>query len=70
MERLYTSKIIKTGTSLALVIPVPVLRGLGFARGDILVFGIYEAGSFSCRRIRHDEIRSLKPADIKYQIIK
>lgn len=60
METLYTAKIIKIGTSKAVIIPVNVLSGLGWERGDnvILTFGYDDA--LIIKKIDDESIRRLK----------
>jgi len=61
MENINTSKIIKVGNSLAVVIPVSILRGLKIERGDRVVFGVYNENTFAVRKVSSEELRKLKP---------
>ena len=64
METLHTTKIIKTGTSLGIVLPVAILNGLALLRGDRLVIAIGNNNTIILRKLSDKEIRDLKP-DIK-----
>lgn len=64
MDNLFVSKVTKVGTSLAVVIPVAVLRGLKIERGDRLSFAVYEDQTFVCRLITDVESAALKPKQI------
>ena len=54
------TKVIKTGTSLCIVIPKEILNALTLQRGDQVVFGIYDAHSLVVRKIQSCELLALK----------
>ena len=56
MEYIRTSKIIKTGTSLCVVLPKTILAALQMQRGDQIVFGIYNSNSLVIRKITREEL--------------
>jgi antitoxin component of MazEF toxin-antitoxin module len=66
MENVNLSKVIKVGDSLAVVIPVAILRGLKINRGDRVVFGVYDDNTFAVRRVPPQELRDLKPTEVKF----
>lgn len=67
MERLLTTKIIKIGSSLGLVLPKDILGGMGLDRGDQVIFSVIAGPTLVVRQLSDAEIRRLKPAtDIKY----
>jgi len=57
MEYIRTTKIIKTGTSLCVVIPKDILDALKWERGDQVVFGIFNNDAIAIRRIADTEIK-------------
>ena len=61
MEYLQTSKIIKNGTSLAVVIPKPILKALSLERGDQVMFGIVGDGVLVIRKVTEEDIKKWKP---------
>jgi len=62
MERLYTTKIMKTGSSLGIVIPRDILGACGWDRGDQLVFAVISGPTVILRQIDQNDINRLKPA--------
>jgi AbrB family looped-hinge helix DNA binding protein len=60
MEYLRTTKIIKTGTSLCVVIPKKILSTLGFKRGDQVAFYIYDDETIVLRKINEVNLLDLK----------
>ncbi len=64
MESVLTSTVIKTGTSLAVVIPVQILRALKISKGDKVCFAVYEDKVVTFRVITDLEQRALKPKHI------
>lgn len=61
MENLYTTKIIKTGSSLAIVIPKPILAAMMLDRGDQVIFSVIQGPTLIIRQLSETEIRRLKP---------
>lgn len=61
MEYLRTTKIIKTGTSLCVVIPKNILNALKWERGDQIIFGIYDKDTILFRKINENDLLKLKP---------
>ncbi len=64
MEYIRTTKIIKTGTSLCVVIPKEILRAVCFERGDQVAFGIYNMDTIAIRKISPGELTIVKPKEI------
>lgn len=65
MENLIITKVIKTGTSLCVVIPVKILRALKIERGDQVAFGVYADDVICMRKIQPEDILKMKPKEIK-----
>lgn len=61
MEKVMSSTVIKTGTSMAVVIPVQILRALKINKGDMVTFAVYEDRSICIKVLTDKEARSLKP---------
>ena len=64
MNYIRTTKVTRVGTSLAIVIPVEILRALKIQRGDQLVFGVYDDDTLIIKKIPDRELRNFKP-DVK-----
>lgn len=62
MEELYITKIVKVGTSKAVVIPTNVLEGLGWQRGDRVIFTFAGDDQLIVRKLNDETIRRLKDA--------
>ncbi len=60
MEYLRTTKIIKTGTSLCVVIPKEILTALNLKRGDQVFFSVYDIDTIVVRRISQVDLLNLK----------
>lgn len=60
MEELYTTKIVKVGTSRAVVIPSNVMDGLGWQRGDRVVFTFAADNQLIVKKLDDETIRNLK----------
>jgi AbrB family looped-hinge helix DNA binding protein len=60
MEELYTTKIVKVGTSKAVVIPTNVLDGLGWKRGDRVVFTFAGEDQLIVKKLDDETIRRIK----------
>jgi antitoxin component of MazEF toxin-antitoxin module len=60
MEYIRTTKIIRTGTSLCVVIPKEILVALKMERGDQVVFGIYDNDTIIIKKIPDKELRNFK----------
>lgn len=65
MINMQITKVIKNGTSLAVVIPVNILRALKIERGDQLVFAIAEGDIICMRKISDMEKLKIKPNSIR-----
>lgn len=61
MEPFYTTKLIKTGSSLAIVIPREILAAMMLERGDRVVFSVIAGPTLVIRQLDEVEIRRLKP---------
>lgn len=64
MEFLRTTKVIKTGTSLCVVIPKPILKALGIERGDQIAFGVYADNTIMLRKLSPEDLSMIKPDPI------
>jgi bifunctional DNA-binding transcriptional regulator/antitoxin component of YhaV-PrlF toxin-antitoxin module len=60
MEQLYTTKITRVGTALCTVIPQDILRGLGWKRGDAVIFTFASDDQLIIKKISDESIRRLK----------
>ncbi len=60
MENLYITRLIKNGTSLAIIIPKDILKAVGLQRGDLVVFKDYGVNQFSVRWLTGKEIKEIK----------
>lgn len=59
------TKIVRVGTSLAVVIPVNLLRGVKWERGDQIVFAVAESDVVCMRKMTDAEKLQIKPPTIK-----
>lgn len=59
MEQIRITKVIRTGTSLCVVIPKEILHALNLQRGDQVCFGILDGNSLVVRKISHEEFQRL-----------
>lgn len=66
MENIKLGTIIKVGNSLAITVPVEILRGLKIQRGDRVVLAVYDENTFAVRRVPASELRNLKPGELKF----
>lgn len=64
MNYIRTTKVTRVGTSLAIVIPVDILRALKIQRGDQLVFGVYDDDTLIIKKLPDRELRNFNP-DVK-----
>lgn len=60
MEELRTTKIIRMGTSLGLIVPAPIVKGMGWKRGDRVVFTFSDNDYLLVKRPSDIELRQLK----------
>lgn len=60
MENIQITKIIKTGTSLCVVIPKNIRDALKMERGDQVVFGILDDQSLVIRKLSYEDLIKLK----------
>lgn len=65
MQQIYFTKIMRTGSSDAVIIPKNILQGMKWSRGDHVVFGFGGTDQLTIRRLTDKEIKQLRP-DIKY----
>ena len=65
MDKVYTARIMRVGSSLGLIIPKPLLKQLNIERGDTMVFGAFSDGVFAFRRVGDQELRIFDPPIIK-----
>jgi antitoxin component of MazEF toxin-antitoxin module len=67
METFFTTKVVKIGSSVGLVIPRDILAACMWERGDRVVFSVIAGPTLVIRQLSEQEIRRLKPAtDIAY----
>lgn len=67
MQTFHTTKVIKTGSSLGIVIPKEILAACMWERGDHLVFGVLEGPTLVIKQLSEQEITRLKPTrDISF----
>jgi hypothetical protein len=60
MERIIITRIIKTGTSLCVVIPKNILNALNWERGDQVVFGICDSNTITINKLSQSDLLKLK----------
>jgi len=60
MENINLTKVIRTGSSLGVVIPVNVIRAMGWERGDILVYTFISDNTLGLKRLSDQEIKTLR----------
>ena len=61
MEYIRTAKIIKTGSSLAIVVPKDFLVFMDLQRGDQVVLRVANNNAFFVQRLSQEILESLKP---------
>ncbi len=66
MENIKVGKVIKVGSSLAVVIPAELLRALNIKRGDQVVYAVFSENQFCVRRLTEQELRAMKPQNIQF----
>jgi antitoxin component of MazEF toxin-antitoxin module len=64
MQNLYTSKVVRIGTAIGVIIPVDICRALDIQRGDLIAYAVYQDGQFICRKLSPIEMENLKPREI------
>lgn len=64
MENLQITRVMRVGSSLAIVIPVNILRALKIERGDQMTFGVYADDVICIRKIQQEDLQKLKPKNI------
>lgn len=62
IQTIYFSKICKIGDSHGIVIPVEILRGLNWQRGELIAFGFAGTEQIFLKRLSDVEILKMKPA--------
>lgn len=65
MENIKVGKVLKVGSSLAIVVPAELARALNIKRGDQIVYGGYSENQFFVRRLTDQELRAMKPRDLE-----
>lgn len=65
MENIKVGKVIKVGSSLAIVVPAGLARALNIKRGDQIVYGVFSENQFCVRRLTNEELRAVKPEDMQ-----
>lgn len=65
MENIKVGKVIKVGSSLAVVIPAELSRALNIKRGDHIVYAVFSENQFCVRRLTDEELRAMKPRDMQ-----
>ena len=64
MEYIRTTKIIKTGSSLCVVLPKEILKAMNMQRGDQISFWVYDQDTIILRRVSPADLLNLKPHNI------
>ena len=67
MEELFTGKVIKVGSSLAVIIPKNICDALEFERGNHVAFAIYLYGNLCIRKLTDAQILQIKPPLIPHE---
>ncbi len=65
MEHLYTTKIVRMGSSLGIVIPKQILESCTMSRGDHVLFGDFSHNGFAVRVLSDMQIKLFKQEIIK-----
>lgn len=65
MENIKVGKVIKVGSSLAVVVPAELSRALNIKRGDQIVYAVFSENQFCVRRLTDEDLRAMKPQDIQ-----
>lgn len=66
MPNVRLQRVIKVGTSLAVVLPIDACRALNIKRGDPVSFGIFEENTIVIRRLTDADIKVLRPQQVIY----
>jgi len=64
MENIKVGKVIKVGSSLAIVVPAELARALDIKRGDQIVYAVFSENQFCVRRLTEQDLRAMKPQNI------
>ena len=54
------TKIVRVGSSLGVIVPVNILRGMNWQRGDVLVFSPMDNDVLALKRLSDKEVRELR----------
>lgn len=60
MDNLYTTKLVKIGTSRGVIIPTNILSGLNWQRGDSVIFTFGYDDALIIKKLDDESIRRLK----------
>lgn len=60
MEDIYTTRIHKVGTSHGIILPVPIMNGFGWKRGDMVVFTFADENQLILKKLDDETIRKIK----------
>lgn len=60
MEYIYTTKVVKIGDSRGLIVPKPVLNGLGWQRGDTVIFTFGYDDTLIIKKLDDETLRRFK----------
>lgn len=66
METVRVQRVIRVGTSLAVVLPADICRSLKIEKGDSISFGVFESDTVVVRKLSANDLRSLRPEIIFY----
>lgn len=66
VQTVYLTRLFKSGNSFAVLIPLEIVRGYGWERGDNLIFGFAPNDQLWLRRLTAQELQQLKPPIIKH----
>lgn len=67
MEQLRVQKVIRVGSSNAVVLPAAICRAMKIERGDQVAFGVYEHNTIQIRKLSNDELRAMRPPQNNYE---
>ena len=60
MESLYITKVVRIGTSLGIIIPKNITKGINWQRGDTILFTDFGVGQLTARLLTSVEVNALK----------
>lgn len=67
MENPIFGKVIRVGTSEAIVVPKQIREALKIERGDRVMFGVYSGDGFFVKKLSTEELRAMRPIEVKLE---